>query len=131
MKTMANCTPVEFLQQANKIRHSAAALLHDSKIGDIRKRLPVLTGKETEEEKKAAIRAQSMKNFSDILDALLEDNAESTAALIGMMCFQSPEDMKQATGMEYLEVGMELMQSKPVIDFLLMLTTSGQKNTAD
>ncbi len=128
MKTLANCTPVEFLRQTNKIRHAAADLLGAAGIAEIRKRMPSLTGGESEGEKEAALKKQGAKNFSDILDALLDVNAEGTAALLGMMCFQEPDDMENATGMEYLEAGLELLKSKPVMDFLLMLAGSVPKN---
>lgn len=130
MKTLANCTPVEFLRQTNKIRHAAANLLGAAGIAEIRKRMPAFTGSETEDEKKAALKKQGAKNFSDILDALLDVNADGTAALLGMMCFQEPEDIVNATGMEYLEAGIDLLKSKPVMDFLLMLVGLGQKDTA-
>lgn len=128
MKTMANCTPVEFLRQANKIRHSAAKLLGAAGIAEIRKRMPNFTGDETPEERKTALNKQGVKNLSDILDALLDVNAEGTAALLGMMCFQEPEDMANATGMEYLGAALELIESKPVLDFLLMLVGSAPKD---
>lgn len=42
MKTLANCTPVEFLRQTNKIRHAVEGLLLDSGVQEIRKRMPEL-----------------------------------------------------------------------------------------
>lgn len=125
MKTLANCTAVEFLRQTNKIRHFAAGLLDKAGVAEIRKRAPQLTGNETKEEKAAAMRMQGKKNFSDILDALMDVNAEDTAALLGMMCFQAPEDMEGERGMKYLEPGLELLMSKPVLDFLLTLSSLG------
>lgn len=129
IKTLANCSPVEFLRQTNKIRHAAADLLKMAGVSEIRKRMPALTGKETDEEKKAAIMAQGRKNFSDILDALMETNAQDTAAVLGMMCFQDPEALEGATGMQYLSAGLDLLQSKPVMDFFLMLMRSAQTST--
>lgn len=129
MKTLANCTPVEFLRQTNRIRHAAADLLKKADISEIRKRMPPLSGDETPEQKQKAMREQGKKNFSDILDALMETNAEDTAAVIGMMCFQNPNDVESATGMEYLSAGLELIQSKPVMDFFLMLMGSAQTST--
>lgn len=129
MKTLANCTPVEFLRQTNRIRHAAAGLLKKAEISEIRKRMPALSGNETPEQKKEAMKKQGEKNFSDILDTLMETNAEDTAAVMAMMCFQNPKDMENATGMEYLSAALELIQSKPVMDFFLMLMGSAQTST--
>lgn len=129
MKTLANCTPVEFLRQTNRIRHAAAGLLKKAEISEIRKRMPALSGNETPDQKKEAMREQGKKNFSDILDTLMETNAEDTAAVMAMMCFQEPKDMENATGMEYLSAGLELIQSKPVMDFFLMLMGLAQTST--
>ena len=57
MKNLANCTPVEFLKQTNKIRHEVESWLKDTKIMDIRKNRPVLiplTPSMTEEEMEEA-----------------------------------------------------------------------------
>ena len=129
MKTLANCTPVEFLRQTNKIRHAAADLLNAAGVHELRSRLPELTGKETPEEKNAAFKKQGLRNMDDVMDALLDANAEATAALLAMMCFQEPEDMENATAMEYISAGLELFQSEPVKDFLFMLVKLALTNT--
>lgn len=129
MKTLANCTPVEFLRQTNKIRHAVADLFGAAGIAEIRKNLPALTGEETEEEKREKTDKQGMENFSKILDALLDTNAEATAALLAMMCFREPEDIENDTGMDYLGAALALFESKAVRDFLLMLVRLVLKNT--
>ena len=58
MKTLANCNPVEFLKQTNKIRHAVSHLLQDSGVMEIRKHLPKLTGEESPQEKKEKEREQ-------------------------------------------------------------------------
>lgn len=130
MKTLANCTPTEFLRQTNKIRHAVEELLKDSKVGDIRKRLPEFTGKETQEKKKAMLNEQAKKNLGDILDALMEENAEKTADVLGMMCFLEPGEIGNYTSVEIMGPALELLYSKPVLDFLSLLMRSEPTNTA-
>lgn len=129
MKTLANCTPVEFLRQTNKIRHAVSDLFGAAGIAEIRKNLPEMTGDETDAEKKEKFQKQGAQNFSKILDALLDTNAEATAALLGMMCFRDPKDMENDTGMEYIEAALALFESNPVKDFLLTLVQLALKNT--
>lgn len=120
MKTLANCTPVEFLRQTNKIRHEASDLLKNSGVLEIRKRTPELTGTETAKELKAKNEAQAKKNIDAMLDVLLDTDAEGTVRLLSLMCFQEPGD-EELTGMDLLSVAIEMFSSKAVIDFLLSL----------
>ena len=121
MKTLANCAPVEFLRQTNKIRHQAGALLKKSGVLEIRKQQPSFTGQETEEEKKEKITSQAKKNLDEMMDALLEKDPESTVQLLGMLCFMEPEEALAANGMERFNVAMELLNSKAVLGFLSSL----------
>lgn len=129
MKTLANCTPVEFLRQTNKIRHAAAGLMADSGVVEIRKRMPALTGEETPEEKKRLLHEQAQKNMDAILDTLLETHAEETVRVLGMMCFLEPEEIENSTTTDFLAPAMELLTSKPVLDFLPLLAKLGATNT--
>lgn len=129
MKTMANCNPVDFLRQSNKIKHAVEDLFGSKEIVEIRKRIPALTGEETKEEKKKLLKKQGRKNFSDILDVLLDTSAEDTAALLAMMCFREPKDMEHDTMMMYWDAIGELLSCKAVTDFLSPLFLSALKNT--
>lgn len=129
MKTLANCSPVEFLRQTNKIRHAAEGFFKETGVLELRKRKPKLTGKETEKEKKAALDKQARQNLSDMADLLMDANAEKTAELLGMLCFVEPEDVAKAKGIDFLVPAMELISSKPVIDFLLSLARLEQTIT--
>lgn len=121
MKTLANCAPVEFLRQTNKIRHSAGELLAKSGVLEIRKRQPSFTGEETEEERKEKITVQAKKNLDEMLDVLLESDPEGTVKLMGMLCFLEPEEALAANGLELFGAAMELLNSKAVIGFLSSL----------
>jgi hypothetical protein len=128
MKTIANCNPVEFLRQTNKIRHQAGDLLTKCKIAEIRKHVPEFTGDETAEEKKAKIEAQAKINMNDMLDALMDENAEKTAEFLGLMCFVEPEDIANYTGVDFVTPAAEILANKNVMDFLLSLVKLGQTN---
>lgn len=129
MKTLANCSPVEFLRQTNKIRHAAAGFMKDAGVLEIRKHRPELSGKETDAEKKAALDKQARQNLSDIADCLMDANAEKTAELLGMLCFMEPDDVANAKGIDFLTPAIELLNSRPVIDFLLSLAKLEQTIT--
>lgn len=129
MKTLANCSPVEFLRQTNKIRHAAAGFMKETGVLDLRKRRPELTGKETDKEKKAAMDKQARKNLSDMADLLMDTNAQKTAELLGMLCFMEPEDVANAKGIDFLAPAIELLNSRPVMDFLLSLAKLGEMST--
>lgn len=126
MKTLANCAPVEFLRQTNQIRHFASDLFNKAGIKAIRARQPEFTGNESQEERKKKLMDQSKRNLSDILDALLETDAEGTVKLLGMMCFMTPEEALETKGVELLSVAMELLSCKPVMDFLMTFAKLAQ-----
>lgn len=129
MKTLGNCSPVEFLRQTNKIRHASAAFMKETGVLELRKRRPELTGKETDAEKRAALDKQARKNLSDMADLLMDTNAEKTAELLGMLCFVEPEDVANAKGIDFLTPAIELLNSRPVMDFLLSLAKLGEMST--
>ena len=130
MKTLANCSPTEFLRQTNKIRHECSGFLKKSGVLEIRKRQPELTGKETEEELKEKNMAQVKKNLDAMLDVLLDTNAEGAAEMLRLMCIFEPGEEETLTGMELLRVGMDVLSDKAVIDFLLFLMKSAQTISA-
>lgn len=129
MKTLANCTLVEFLRQTNKIRHAVSDLFDAVGIAEIRKNLPKLDGNETEAEKKEKLEKQVNENTSKIFDSLLDINAEATAALLAMMCFKEPREVNDYTTEEYLGASLALFQNKAVKDFLLTLVQLVLSNT--
>ena len=72
IKSIANCKPSEFLKQTNAIRHYVEKWLKLIKFSDIRKHLPTVPDGATDEEVNELIREQNHKNFSDMLDAALD-----------------------------------------------------------
>lgn len=131
MKTLANCTLKEFLQQINKIKKKAAAFYDVVGIGDIRRTLPVFKGDETPEQRKEMIRKQGMKNISAIIDKCIDENIDATVELIGLMCFKTADEAAEMEVSEFLDVVLETVGSQRCIDFFTKLVNSGLISTGD
>lgn len=131
MKTLANCTIKEFLQQINKIKKKAAAFYDVVGIGDIRRTLPVFKGDETPEQRKEMIRKQGMKNISAIIDKCIDENIDATVELIGIMCFKTADEAAEMEVSEFLDVVLETVGSQRCIDFFTKLVNSGLINMGD
>lgn len=131
MKHLANCDAVDFLRQTNKIRKSVEGWLKATKILDIRKNAPKLkpitddmTDAEKEKikaENKIKTREQVNKNFSAMLDAALEENAEKTLELLALLCFVEPQDANSHKATEYLKAFGEMIADEDVMDFFTSL----------
>lgn len=126
LKTLANCTPKEFLVQTNKIRKRAKNWMDLTQVMEIRKRMPVLTGKETPEEKAEAMQTQARQNIEDMLDAALETNVDETVELLGLMCFVEPGDVDKFPISSYIGAFAEIIGCQEVISFFISLMQLGQ-----
>lgn len=121
MKHLANCDPVEFFVQTNKIRKAVAEWLSLTKILEIRKKLPAYTDGMTENEKREAMQRQIKANARAMLDAMLDEHPKETAELLGLLCFVEPEDLKNHKMTEFFGALSELLNSREVIDFFTSL----------
>lgn len=130
MKTLANCTLKEFLQQTNKIRHKAADFYNVIGIADIRKTMPTLTGKETPEEAEKKRIEQGKKNISAIIDKCIDANIDATIEIIGLMCFKTPEEAENMDATEFIDVVFEIIGSERVMNFFTKMVKSGLIDTA-
>lgn len=124
MKTLANCTPREFLAQTNKIRKSVASWLELTKVLEIRKRLP------EDMKDKALVEKQIKSNTTAILDAILEEHPEETAELLGLLCFVDPEDLDNHRMTEFLGAVAEILNSQEVLDFFISLARLENMNSS-
>ena len=131
MKTLATCSPVEFLVQTNKIRRSVESWLTLTKVMEIRKRLPELPQGAKPEDVKKARKEQAKKKFSSILDSVLEEHPQETAELLGMLCFIEPEDLGNHSMLEIIGSVNELIASPEVLSFFTSLTQLVQTVTSD
>ena len=131
MKTLATCSPVEFLVQTNKIRRSVESWLTLTKVMEIRKRLPELPQGAKPENIKKARQEQAKKNFSAILYSVLEEHPQETAELLGLLCFIEPEDLENHSMLEIISAVNELIPSPEVLSFFTSLTQLVQSVTSD
>lgn len=124
-KSIANCKPTEFLRQTNAIRHYVDEWLKTIQFSDIRKHLPTIPDGATDEEVKELIREQNHKNFSDMLDAALEEHPEETLGVLALCCFLPAEDADNHPIDMYIEVIADLMESENVMRFFISLAKLG------
>lgn len=125
MKTLANCTPREFLVQTNKIRKSVEKWLTLTKILEIRKTQPKADA--SGEVSKAALEEQVRLNLSSMLDAILDEYPEETAELLGLLCFIEPEDLDNHSMIELLANVTEILNSEEVLSFFISLAQLGNR----
>lgn len=136
MKNLTNCTPIEFLKQTNRIRHSVEKWLKVTDIMNIKNSLPnfvEINDDMSEEERKEKadinkelVREQNKKKLSLILDKCLDEHAEETLELMALMCFVEPEHINEHSAMEYLNEVTEMISNKDVLDFFSSLIRLGQ-----
>lgn len=138
MKNLANCKPSEFLAQTFRIKKSVQEWLDVTEIMEIRKNMPTnlikldnLSGDARETaiaENKKLMEKQVKKNLGDMLDKMLEENAEKTLEVLALCCFVEPEDVDNHPMSEYLESIGELISDKGVLSFFISLVQLAQTN---
>lgn len=138
MKNLINCTPIEFLKQTNKIRHSVQSWLDiteykalmstPAELIEIKADMDEETRRKIADENKERVRAQESKNLSMLLDKALDEHAEETLNLLAAMCFVEPQDVNNHNVMEYIKEFTEMISNKDVLDFFISLTRLGQMN---
>lgn len=132
VKTLANCTDEEFLQQANKIRHSVEKWLTVTDINNLRSRKPQLEPipedadadkiSEITERNNALMEKQLKKNLNDVLDSALEKHPKETAELIRLCCFTDPQD-KSTPIATYMVSFTQMVNDEVVLGFFQSLLT--------
>lgn len=130
LKTLANCSPREFLAQTNKIRKVTADWLDKTRILEIRQTKPEITDGMTEEESIEARRQQAKKNIMKMLDAMLDEYPDETANILGLVCFIEPEDLDNYKMSDILKAATELISNPDVIDFFISLARLGRMSTS-
>lgn len=138
MKTLANCTPTEFLKQTSLIRKSVSKWLKDTDIMNIRARMPELTkitDDMSDEERKAVFKAnkeavtkQSMENLNAMLDAMIDQYPEETLEIMALVCFVDPKHVDDYPMKEYLKSVTEIMTDDAVLSFFTSLAQLGKSN---
>lgn len=141
MKNIANCTPLEFLKQTNRIKKSVEKWLTLTDIMNIRKRIPVFElapQTATDEEKRMIFEKNRQKrmeqakaNLSAILDAVLEDHPNETLEILALCCFIEPEEANEHSVEEYLNAFSELIGNKAVLNFFTSLASLARTSTSE
>lgn len=125
MKSLANCNPLEFLVQTNRIRKSVETWLSLTKVMEIRRRAPQIDETATQEEKRGALQKQAQENIRAMLDAILGEYPKETAELLCLVNFVEPEDMEKHTMTELIGGLNELLENQEVVGFFTSLMQSG------
>ena len=110
-KTIATCTPSEFMAQCYKIAGKTKTLFEMAGIADIRKRMPEYKEEDTPEERKAKMKKQGRDNLWAIFDELF-----------GVMCFIGPSEIDSDNGMELTAKCIEMLGDENVATFLVSLS---------
>ena len=129
VKTIATLKGPEFLRACNRVRYAVEKFAKETNVMDLRKVMPVITEDMDDEQRMDAIREQSKKNISAMLDRVLEEKPEATYDLLcALMANDTGEELD---GVDLITAAMEILSNKKVLDFLLQLARSVQTDTAE
>lgn len=132
MKNLANCTPREFLKQTSKIKRSVEKWLKVTDIMAIRKKMPANLPEISENipvteqgdivaKRAEMLRDQAYKNFSMILDAMLEEHPDETLEVLAYCCFVEPEKIDEYQMSYFFGSINEMLTDESVIGFFTTL----------
>jgi hypothetical protein len=124
-KTLANCTTIEFLRQANKIRKAVGNYYDECDFKSILGRKPDFPFNSTVEQKEEIASKFRREQIDEILDICLDANAEKTVEIIGLMCFMTKEEAESTKANILLGLALELISSQEVVDFFSKMVQSG------
>ena len=137
LKTLATCTPIEFMKQTVKIKHKVSEWLTITDIKSIVKKVApqeMIPEDATDVEKMAIVsanmakrREQLMKNLSEAFDVVMEEHPEETLELLALCCFIEPERANDVKVSEYFSAFNELITDKATIDFFISLAQLGNR----
>lgn len=136
-KNLANCTPLEFMQQAYLIKNAAEKWFKDTNILNIRGKkvegLEVISSDMSDEEvqqakekNKKLVAAQIRKNASEVFDAVFKDHPAETVELLALICFVEPEHINDHKFSWYLASVGDILSDNDVLDFFTSLGQLGQ-----
>jgi len=131
-KNLANCDPVEFMQQAYRIKEAAEKWIKSTDILNIRSKkvegLEIISPDTPEEEaekikekNKALVSAQARKNFSEMFNSVFRDHPKETIELLGLICFVEPEHVREHKMSWYLANIGDILTDSDTLDFFSSL----------
>lgn len=122
MKFLTELSDEDFLRHCWQIADVAEKVLEKSKIMELRKVLPVLTGEETPEELEQKKKEQAKKNIQAMAKSLLFDNAAATAKLLPLLYEPDVDEngvVENIGPFKKMRAVKELLNNDDVLDFLL------------
>ncbi len=131
MKTLNQMEPAEFLRRCWLIVDAVSGFLSETKILELRKVVPAITGDETPEELEKKKEDQARKNIKAMVKSLLFDNADATANILPLFYeleVEADGTPEKITPFKTLGVLTATIEDKDVLDFLVSLMKLGQKN---
>lgn len=129
MKTLINCTNIEFLTQANRIKSDVEAFLKETGINDIRRKKTAYSGKETDEEKKALEKKRVEDIWNEIFQATFVERPEMTVDIIAKMCFTTSDEIEKLSPTEITNLAILLLGNERINDFFTALSVWGLLDT--
>lgn len=131
-KNLANCDPLEFMEQAYRIKESAQKWMKATDILSIRGRKveglktipPDASEEEAEkikEKNRALVSAQVRKNASEVFDSIFRDHKMETLELLGLVCFVEPEHVREHKFSWYLANIGDILTDSDTLDFFTSL----------
>lgn len=123
MKTLANCNNIEFLQQTYKISTAVKEYLEETKILEVRNNIPEAVKKLASEEKKEAMKKVAADNIFEMVRIALEENAEKTLEILGLICFTDDKESVKADR-KIMTEAVSALCDENVLDFFLSLMQS-------
>ena len=122
MKTLANCDNIEFLQQTYKITDAVKAYINETKIMEIRKKIPDTTGMD-DDEKKEVLHEAATKNLMEMIHSALVENTTETLKILGLICFCEDEETLKSDR-KLLSEAIAALCDENVLDFFISLMQS-------
>ena len=117
----------QFLGMVYDAVESVANLVNVTKMLDIRKNMPKLTGNETDAEVKEKLSAQSKKNFVDIARSVMKEHPEETVAAIhALIVLDDGEEYPK--GFALLKTLLDIAEKPEIIDFFTSVARLSAKN---
>lgn len=125
LKTLVNCSTVEFLQQVNQIRKKAAEYYDACQFKQILAEKPAYPENADDAERLQIEKDLNRRKRDRILDICMDENVEGTIEIIGLMCFKTRAEAEAMEANVLLGLALDLLASERVMDFLSKMAKSG------
>lgn len=122
MKTIASLKKGEFLRACYRVKGSAEEFFTKTGVVTIAKELPMLTGKESAEEKAEIIDKHSKEKKDRIIKLLMDEYADETYKFImDLTILDEGETEETVCGEDIIFLAGEILTTPKMIDFFMKL----------